>query len=95
MTQRHDDESDDESYSDMPGLQTRYTEDSSSDDDSLSYQRDFENNDINDLGETAIATINKVEHDFENIADTPDEITVGQDENQKLAKNDLDFYKGR
>jgi hypothetical protein len=79
----------------MPGLQTRHTEDSSSDDDSLSYQQEFENNDINDSGEKAIATINKVEHVIENNTDMPDEIRVGQDENGKLAKNDLDFYKGR
>jgi hypothetical protein len=92
LTQQHDDDSDDELYSDMPGLQPRHTEDSSSDNDSVSYQREFEN--INDSGERATATINKVEHVIENNADTPDEITVGQDENRKLAKNDLDFYKG-
>jgi hypothetical protein len=94
LTQRHDDDSDDELYSDMPGLQPRHTEDSSSDDDSVSYQQEFENNDINDSGETATATMNKVEHDFENNTDMPDEITVGQGENRKLAKNDLDFCKG-
>jgi hypothetical protein len=60
----------------------------------VSYQREFENNDINDSGETATATIKKVEHVIENNADTPDEITVGQDENRKLANNDLDFCKG-
>jgi hypothetical protein len=95
LTQRHDDDSDDELYSDMPGLQPRHTEDSSSDDDSLSYQQEFENNNINDSGGTATATINKVEHVIENNADTLDEITVGQDENQKLANNDFDFCKGR
>jgi hypothetical protein len=94
LTQRYDDDSGDELYSDMPGLQQQHTEDSSSDDDSVSYQREFESDAINDSGETATATINKVEHVIENNADTPDEITVGQDENRKLANNDLDFCKG-
>jgi hypothetical protein len=39
-------------------------------------------------------TINKVEHVIENNADTPVEITVGQDENRKLANNDFDLCKG-
>jgi hypothetical protein len=72
-------------YSDMPGLQPQHTEDSSSDDDSVSYQRESENNDINDSGETAIVTINKVEHVIENNADTPDEITIGQDKKLKIS----------
>jgi hypothetical protein len=80
---------------DMPGLQQQLDDDSSPDDDSLSYQREFENDTINDSGEKATVTINKIENIIENNADTPDEITVGQDENRKLAKNDLDFYKGR
>jgi hypothetical protein len=80
LQQRHDDDSssDDELYIDMPGLQQQHADDSSSDDDSVSYQREFEINAINDSGETATVTINKVEHVIENNADPPDEITVGQ-----------------
>jgi hypothetical protein len=44
----------------------------------VSYQQEFESDAINDSGETATATINKVEHVIENNTDTPDEITVGQ-----------------
>jgi hypothetical protein len=44
----------------MPGLQQRHTEDSSSEDDSVSYQREFEIDAINDSGETTTVTINKV-----------------------------------
>jgi hypothetical protein len=89
LQQWHDDDSssDDELYIDMPGLQQRHADDSSSDNDSLSYQQKFEIDDINDSGETATVTINKVEHVIEknkvehvieNNADPPDEITVGQ-----------------
>jgi hypothetical protein len=77
LTQQYDDDSSDECYIDMPGLQQRHDDDSSSDDDSLSYQREFEIDAINDSGETATVTINKVEHVIENNADPPDETTVG------------------
>jgi hypothetical protein len=63
---------------DMPGLQQRLDDDSSSDDDSLSYQREFENDTINDSGAATTVIINKVEHANENNADPPAEITVGQ-----------------
>jgi hypothetical protein len=80
LQQRHDDDSssDNELYIDMPGLQQRHADDSSSDDDSVSYQQEFEIDAINDSGETATVTINKVEHVIENNADPPDEIRVGQ-----------------
>jgi hypothetical protein len=78
LTQRHDNDFSDECYIDMPGLQQRLDDDSSSDDDSLSYQREFEIDTIDDSGETATVTINKVEHVNENNADPPDEITFGQ-----------------
>jgi hypothetical protein len=62
----------------MPGLQQRLDDDSSSDNDSLSYQQEFAADTINDSGATATVIINKVEHADKNNADLPDEITVGQ-----------------
>jgi hypothetical protein len=79
LTQRLDNDLlSDECYIGMPRLNQWLDDDSSSDDNSLSYQQEFAADTTNDSGATATVIINKVEHADKNNADPPGETTVGQ-----------------